>query len=353
MNFIVFAFLFFNAMVFAQGSQLSGFHKDVAEARISSSDRELIESHRQKAENGDLESQFWLAEFYLQVMPDSPANMEWGIKWLRLAANRGHAKAQYNLGTYYQKGFGVIQDYGKAFHFYELAAKQGLDRAQRSLAFLYSKGWGVERDYKKAHYFYQLAAQQGNARAQNGLGILYQNGLGVEKNDKKAFDFYQRAAQQKHVFAQYNVAVMYKNGFGVEQDYKKALDFYRQAAGQGDSWSQYDTGVMYQEGLGVEQDLKEAAYFYELAARQGHIRAQRVLVRLYEDLHDDVSACFWQTVLLENKDKTKSIKGKILKQKMKRFFLERKLDKEQKKHLKIRLQEWHKRNNKIVKKQPE
>ena len=277
--------------------------KDVAETRVSSVEEQ--ECYFLLGGNKAIESQIWPAEVYSRMRPGTPEYAEQERTWFQLLDRKGHVEAQYNLGVRYHKGLGVKQNYKKAFHFYELAAKQGLDRAQRNLAFLYSVGLYVAQDYKKAHYFYQLAAQQGDAAAQSELGFLYQYGLGVEKDYKKAFDFYQRAVRQKHVLAQYY------------------------------------TGLMYQKGLGIEQDLKQAAHFYELAARQGHTQAQSALVPLYKDLQDGVSSHFWHIVSLENEDKTKSIKGKTLKQKLRRFFLARKLDKEQKQHLKTRLQEWY------------
>ena len=42
-----------------------------------------------------------------------------------LAATRGNADAQYNLGAMYANGAGVIQSWEKAAEYYQLAAEQG------------------------------------------------------------------------------------------------------------------------------------------------------------------------------------------------------------------------------------
>ena len=47
------------------------------------------------------------------------------VRWYRLAADQGHAKAQYNLGVMYDNGDGVPQDYAEAVSWYRLAADQG------------------------------------------------------------------------------------------------------------------------------------------------------------------------------------------------------------------------------------
>ncbi|MDG1372525.1 MAG: SEL1-like repeat protein [Paracoccaceae bacterium] len=42
-----------------------------------------------------------------------------------LAADKGHANAQHNLGYSYDVGQGVPQDYSEAVKWYRLAAEQG------------------------------------------------------------------------------------------------------------------------------------------------------------------------------------------------------------------------------------
>ena len=58
--------------------------------------------------------------------------------------------AQCNLGSLYEDGDGVEQDYDKAKHYYELAADQGYADAQCNLGVLYEDGHGIEQDYEKA-----------------------------------------------------------------------------------------------------------------------------------------------------------------------------------------------------------
>jgi TPR repeat protein len=50
--------------------------------------------------------------------------MSEAVKWYRLAADRSHAQAQYNLALSYAKGEGVAQDYVRAHMWFNLAAVQ-------------------------------------------------------------------------------------------------------------------------------------------------------------------------------------------------------------------------------------
>lgn len=55
------------------------------------------------------------------------------FKYLRLAADEGLAKAQFNLGVCYENGQEVPQSSAKAIKYYTFAADQGLVEAQRKL----------------------------------------------------------------------------------------------------------------------------------------------------------------------------------------------------------------------------
>ena len=69
------------------------------------------------------------------------------MKWCRLAAEQGLAKAQYSLGNMYYTGYGVPQDVQEAIKWYRLAAEQGHAFAQSSLGNMYHNGDGVLQDY--------------------------------------------------------------------------------------------------------------------------------------------------------------------------------------------------------------
>ena len=74
-------------------------------------------------------------------------------------AERGDARAQYNLGLLYASGLGVTHDYQAALKWHRMAAKQGHAGAQNELAQMYSKGQGVQQDYIRAHMWYGIAAE--------------------------------------------------------------------------------------------------------------------------------------------------------------------------------------------------
>jgi tetratricopeptide (TPR) repeat protein len=81
-----------------------------------------------------------------------------------------YADAQNNIGVFYDKGYGVAQDYGEAMRWYRMAANQGNIDAEYNLALLYADGHGVPRDLEQARQWMQKAAEAGDPEAKKWLG---------------------------------------------------------------------------------------------------------------------------------------------------------------------------------------
>ena len=211
-----------------------------------------------------------------------PQNYAEALKWYRLAAEQGDPIGQNWVGVFYHNGQGVPQNYTEALKWYRLSAEQGNSDAQNNIGVLYEYGQGVTQDYKEARKWYRMAADQGNALAQNHLGILYQKGLGVRQNYVEALKWYRLAADQGNALAQGNLGYLYSKGLGVLKNYAKALRWYRLAAEQGDPFGQNWVGVFYHNGQGVPQNYAEALKWYRLSAEQGNSNAQDNIGVLYE-----------------------------------------------------------------------
>ena len=91
-----------------------------------------------------------------------PQDYQEAVKWYRLAAEQGVAKAQYNLGWMYMNGRGVPQDYQEAVKWYRLAAELGHAKAQTNLGVMYENGNGVPQDYVIAHMWFNVGSANGN-----------------------------------------------------------------------------------------------------------------------------------------------------------------------------------------------
>ena len=97
-------------------------------------------------------------------------NLPEGVKYIRMAAERGYANAQNQLGVIYKKGEGVPQDMKKSFDLYMQAAVQGRAAAQYNVGGAYYNGDGVDKDLDQSFIWFKKSAEQGHTDAQYNLG---------------------------------------------------------------------------------------------------------------------------------------------------------------------------------------
>ncbi len=201
----------------------------------------------------------------------------------RIAAQAGHALAQYQLGRLNDLGqVSTGQDFVQAVHWYQLAAAQAVPEAQSRLAELLLEGRGIEANPKRAYSLLLEAAQAGLEKAQTDLGDLYYAGQVIARDYEQALLWYERAALQNNSHAQFMTGVLYADGLGgVKQDFRRAADWYRQAAEQGEARAAYRLAWLYLEGHGVLIDEAEATIWLRRAANAGHPSAQFDLANLY------------------------------------------------------------------------
>lgn len=78
-----------------------------------------------------------------------------------------------------------------ALQYYQQAIEENGDaRAMNSIGSMYELGTGVRQDYTQAAKYYEAAAKKGNAKAFGNIAALYERGLGVKKNQSTAFTIY-------------------------------------------------------------------------------------------------------------------------------------------------------------------
>ena len=76
-------------------------------------------------------------------------------------AEQGNPIAQFVLGSMYENGEGVAQDYLLAVKWYNKAAEQGDVDAQYNLGKMYANGRGVAQNYVTSHMWFNIAGEKG------------------------------------------------------------------------------------------------------------------------------------------------------------------------------------------------
>ncbi|HEX4151111.1 MAG TPA: tetratricopeptide repeat protein, partial [Steroidobacteraceae bacterium] len=198
-----------------------------------------------------------------------PLNYKSALRYYHLAANKGYAPAEYNLGAMYQNGLGVKRDDKQAFEWFRKAADQNYPEAENEVGYAYRCGCGVGRDYAQALNWYRRAAGHGNSNAETNLGFMAEKGWGQPQSYDEAFSWYYKAAAHGNAGAMDNIGFNFQNGVGVAVDYAKAWSWLYRAALLGNGSAENQIGWMYRHGQGVTQDDAIAVWWYRLADAQG------------------------------------------------------------------------------------
>lgn len=170
------------------------------------------------------------------------------VEWFRKAADKGNSNAMYMLGCCYIDEEGVELDYIEGLKYLRLANQKGHRKAQRVIDNIIGKGhedWGEVELYgyhnegilseDKVENL-KTEAQKGDAFANLKLGYYYKN----VKDSCRAFQFFMSASlyitekdlEHGELLPMEicdQIGWCYEYGFGVKQDYQKAIEYYEKS----------------------------------------------------------------------------------------------------------------------------
>jgi TPR repeat protein len=164
---------------------------------------------------------------------DLEEKYELALQYFQQAADQGLAEAQANLAYYYSDGLaGLPVEPTEAIRLWKLAAERG-----HSVA-LYELGMALhtKRDATallQPLSLIQESARQGFSEAQCTLGFWYEKGIHVSVNLEEAVELYRLAAAQGLGLACYRLAKCYQNGSGTPKDYVEAVRLFNLASIEG------------------------------------------------------------------------------------------------------------------------
>lgn len=222
-----------------------------------------------------------------------PSDWEMAVEWVRQAAIKGDAGAQY--WACYAESFGYQQT-DKAIEWCRLGAGQGHTESMRLLSdMLLLKGQEEQapEKYKDEAASWRLkAAAAGNPAAQHEVAVSYI----TEGNFKDALTWAKKAVDQNHSGGQEVLGLMTVLGLGIPRDDKEGARLLKLAAADNRVGSQVALSAMYLHGRGVPQDTLEAAKWY-LVVKQNIDWMGRPLysigdigiIQRYEDLEAELT----------------------------------------------------------------
>lgn len=254
----------------------------------------------QSASRGYAPAQYYMGLHCMEADKNSDA-----LKYLRKAANQGHAGALYQMGNAYLNGTGVSKDTEMAIEYFRRGAEAGDPDSQSQLAVCYRDGIGVPVDINQTRRWLQKATNSGDTWAKANLGVMLIKGEGgpanrakgerlmiesasegmpdalevladfylegefFEKDVKKAELLLQAGISRGSTSAMCSYARMLIAGTEVKKDYSKAKELLLEAVKLGNGFANYLLGVMYENGFGCDANLHEAASCYNKAHELG------------------------------------------------------------------------------------
>ena len=211
---------------------------------------------RRAIEKGD-----FLAINDLGVVFQRSDDYESALKCYEIASEHGCGTATCNIGSLYELGRGVRQDFGKAVEYYEKATKQNAPYAFYKLANAYRFGRGVEKNEKKA-----LAINIQGAKLEKKfpeectcvveLSYFYDVGIGTKPSKRKTYKYSKMAAKKNDEVGLYNLAECYLYGKGTFRNVKKAIKLLIAATKLDYADAFYKLSEIYENGIGVKKDKK-------------------------------------------------------------------------------------------------
>lgn len=139
-------------------------------------------------------------------------DIDTALRAWQFLAERGHTKAQFNLGVALAQGIGVNVDMTQAIYWWRQSALAGSTDAQYNLGLVYSEGRGVAKNSVIASMWWYLAAVGGDPAAQFNLGLLTAEEGGRRQDLENAAWWWQRAADQGFAHAIKALAILKADG---------------------------------------------------------------------------------------------------------------------------------------------
>jgi TPR repeat protein len=236
---------------------------------------------QQSADAGSAEGLHRLALAYAQGDGGTPRNEARAAELFTRAAEKGHQRAQLNLGTLYLRGQGVPRDLIQARAWLEKAAANGDPYALYVLGRAMEESMGpAGADAVRAASLYRQAAEKGHPLAALRYGMALADGAGVKRDAVAAHRWLIHAQQNGVPEAALALADMAartpasRDKAMNEKALQSVITWLEVAARAGVPSAQFKLANAYYAGAGVGRDLTQAQLWYGRAAQQGQTEAQ-------------------------------------------------------------------------------
>lgn len=258
-----------------------------------------VESALQTANNGDTDTQFMLALYYTDVVPDN-GKFKY---WIEKAATQNHSGAQCLIAQCYAIGdYGFEQNGAKALEYARKSATSNNIQAICMMFDVYRTGmFGLSKSDQQATYWVGKGARLGDAYCQYWYGVMLINGIGCLKNEGEGLSWLHKSADQKYIEAQCNLIHFYALQRDDQESRRKlisiGLDFLINP-----EVSQNNESILFAKGLLGFEFFNRKNYKKGIQLMREGLKSQNELLQFYWKTMNDYAQEVLGTTLyaLEN-----------------------------------------------------
>jgi TPR repeat protein len=142
----------------------------------------------------------------------------WEGLMLMRRANNGDPAAQQELGFRYFVGKGFSADTARAAYWIGKAADQNMSIAEYNLGVFFNNGWGVPWDPFKAYERFKAAAKDSLPQGEFAYGLFFADNLVVPRNWQRAYHWLKLAADARYEPAHKVIAEFIRRGIPLTSD---------------------------------------------------------------------------------------------------------------------------------------
>ncbi len=225
------------------------------------------------AKKGDADAQCLMALLAQRGLGGMKRDFTGANDWLRLAAQKNHAGAQFELGKAYDEGIGVEPDYKEAVRWYRLAAEQGHASAELAMsyqAFAPKRTGGLENEVEGFKWC-KRAASHGSRAANLMFADMLIRGTGCKPNPKEAILLLEKMANepQPSETAEWELVQVYTSmkKWGVTPDRTKAIYWFARLTQEIDPFAKKLVARPRNKPM-TQSELKEASAWFDRGMKQ-------------------------------------------------------------------------------------
>lgn len=257
-----------------------------------------LDELKTKAESGDVEAQYELGSTYREKYERTSDLL--AEKWLRMAAEQGHAKAKLELGHLFDP-----QDMG---------TRALLDQRFAQIIDSIKPLYGVSKSYKFADDSVEYLIYDILRKDKNSENLAYDSARNAIydslRNEYYSEKWYLMAAEQGLVEAYRSLGELYFFGWGIKgQGNTEAMFWFEKAAKRNDSYAQYMLWESYTAPFPHSENLVRAYFWLKISIENNSEFVERSHVKL-----DDIEKRMTVEQLQEAKLLLKKEKDQILNQ---------------------------------------